>query len=205
MSAPRSLGQHVGGMILSESPISGMVPIREGAIEGHYMMDWNKDSVADANFAKIDLLSLPVLDQLEEALDLIEQREGGRPDLSRIDPEDPGVYDMINQGRSKGVFLLQPSPRWGSASSPVPYLTWPTVTTSVPTMTPQPRAAPTSVPTMTPQSTAAPASVPTAESVPSEEDSVDGEFPLWAILAIAAGIIAAALLVAWMIHKRRQT
>ena len=25
-------------------------------------MDWNKDSVADANFAKIDLLSLPVLD-----------------------------------------------------------------------------------------------------------------------------------------------
>ena len=108
MSAPRSLGQHVGGMILSESPISGMVPIREGAIEGRYIMDWNKDSVADANFAKIDLLSLPVLDQLEEALDLIEQREGGRPDLSRIDPEDPGVYDMINQGRSKGVFLLQP-------------------------------------------------------------------------------------------------
>ena len=107
MSVPRSLGQHVGGMILSESPISGMVPIREGAIEGRYIMDWNKDSVADANFAKIDLLSLPVLDQLEEALDLIEQREGGRPDLSRIDPEDPGVYDMINQGRSKGVFLLQ--------------------------------------------------------------------------------------------------
>ena len=107
MDAPRSLGQHVGGMILSESPISGMVPIREGAIEGRYIMDWNKDSVADANFAKIDLLSLPVLDQLEETLDLIERREGGRPDLSRIDPEDPGVYDMINQGRSKGVFLLQ--------------------------------------------------------------------------------------------------
>ena len=107
MSAPRSLGQHVGGMILSESPISGMVPIREGAIEGRYIMDWNKDSVADANFAKIDLLSLPVLDQLEEALDLIEQREGGRPDLSRIDAEDPGVYDMINQGqRLKSRSLL---------------------------------------------------------------------------------------------------
>ena len=107
MDAPRSLGQHVGGMILSESPISGMVPIREGAIEGRYIMDWNKDSVADANFAKIDLLSLPVLDQLEEALDLIEKKEGRRPDLSRVDPEDAGVYDMINQGRSKGVFLLQ--------------------------------------------------------------------------------------------------
>ena len=70
-------------------------------------MDWNKDSVADAGFAKIDLLSLPVLDQLEEALDLIEARQGQRPDLSRIDPEDPQVYDLINQGKAKGVFLLQ--------------------------------------------------------------------------------------------------
>ena len=107
MGAPRGLGQHVGGMILSDSPIPEMVPVRAGAIEGRYIMDWNKDSVADANFAKIDLLSLPVLDQLEEALDLIEQREGERPDLSRISPEDDGVYDMINAGKSKGVFLLQ--------------------------------------------------------------------------------------------------
>ncbi len=107
MHAPKSLGQHVGGMILSQAPISGMTPVREGAMDGRYIMDWNKDSVADANFAKIDLLSLPVLDQLEEALDLIEMREGVRPDLSRLDPEDPNVYDMINEGRSKGVFLLQ--------------------------------------------------------------------------------------------------
>ena len=107
MNAPRGLGQHVGGMILSDSPIPEMVPVRAGAMEGRYIMDWNKDSVADANFAKIDLLSLPVLDQLEEALDLIEQRSGERPDLSRLSPEDDGVYDMINAGRSKGVFLLQ--------------------------------------------------------------------------------------------------
>ena len=107
MNAPRGLGQHVGGMILSDAPIPEMVPVRAGAMDGRYIMDWNKDSVADANFAKIDLLSLPVLDQLEEALDLIEQRTGERPDLSRLSPEDDGVYDMINAGRSKGVFLLQ--------------------------------------------------------------------------------------------------
>ena len=34
MDAPRSLGQHVGGMILSDAPISGMVPIRAEAMDG---------------------------------------------------------------------------------------------------------------------------------------------------------------------------
>ena len=107
MHAPRSLGQHVGGMVLSDSPIPEMVPIRQGAIEGRYIMDWNRDSAADARFAKIDLLSLPVLDQIEEALNLVEEREGRRPDISAIDPDDPVVYEMLGQGRSKGVFLLQ--------------------------------------------------------------------------------------------------
>ena len=105
--APKGLGQHVGGMVLSSSPIPEMVPMRAGAMDGRFIMDWNKDSVADAGFAKIDILSLPVLDQIEEALDLVGEREGMRPDISRIDPEDPNVYDMINEGRSKGVFLLQ--------------------------------------------------------------------------------------------------
>ena len=107
MGAPRGLSQHVGGMVLSSSRIPEMVPTRAGAIDGRYIMDWDKDSVADANFAKIDLLSLPVLDQIDEALDLVAEREGRRPDLSRIDPEDPRVYDMINAGLCKGVFLLQ--------------------------------------------------------------------------------------------------
>ena len=107
IGAPRSLGQHVGGMVLSSAPMPETVPVRAGAIEGRFIMDWNKDSVQDAGFAKIDILSLPVLDQMEEALDLIESRTGARPDMARIDSEDSAVYDMINEGRSKGVFLLQ--------------------------------------------------------------------------------------------------
>ena len=107
MDAPRGLSQHVGGMVLSSTPMPEMVPMRAGAMEGRFILDWDKDSVADAGFAKIDLLSLPVLDQLEEALDLVGKREGKRPDLGLIDPKDPNVYDMINEGRAKGVFLLQ--------------------------------------------------------------------------------------------------
>ena len=79
MDAPKALGQHVGGMVLSSSPVPELVPTRAGAIDGRFIMDWNKDNVADAGFAKIDILSLPVLDQIDEALDLIEERDGQRP------------------------------------------------------------------------------------------------------------------------------
>ena len=44
--APKGLGQHVGGMVLSSSPIPEMVPMRAGAMDGRFIMDWNKDSVA---------------------------------------------------------------------------------------------------------------------------------------------------------------
>ena len=75
-------------------------------------MDWNKDSSADAGFAKIDLLSLPVLDQIEEALDLVEHRQGRRPDISAIDPEDPGrLRDAGHREDRRGCscYSLRPS------------------------------------------------------------------------------------------------
>ena len=57
-------------------------------------MDWNKDSVSDTNFAKTNLLSLPVLDHLDEVLNLIERREGARPDLSPAGTDGLAVYGM---------------------------------------------------------------------------------------------------------------
>ena len=108
VEAPKGLGQHVGGMVLSSSPISEMVPVREGAIQGRFIMDWNKDSADDARFAKIDLLSLPVLDQIADSLDLIEKTTGERVDLNGkgLD-DDPTLYAMINRGETIGVFLIQ--------------------------------------------------------------------------------------------------
>ena len=105
--APKALGQHVGGMILSSSPISEMVPFRRSALDGRYIIDWDKDSIADAGFAKIDILSLPVLDQIDEAILLIKDTKNELVDISQIDPEDSDVFDMINRGLSKGVFLIQ--------------------------------------------------------------------------------------------------
>ncbi len=104
---PKYPGQHPGGMILSSSPLTDMVPVQRGAIEGRYVCQWDKDSIDDAGFVKIDFLALGALSQLQEAIELIKHRTGERIDLSRIDFEDAAVYDMLCSGDTIGIFQVE--------------------------------------------------------------------------------------------------
>ena len=95
--------------------------MRAGAMEGRFIMDWNKDSVADAGFAKIDLLSLPVLDQLEEALDLIEKREGKRTRPGPDRPEGPQRLRHDQRGQGEGSLSAPvPGPAEDGPEAPLP-------------------------------------------------------------------------------------
>ncbi len=104
---PKYLGQHPGGMILSSSPLTEIVPVQRGATDGRYVCQWDKDSIDDAGFVKIDFLALGALSQLQEAVELIRERTGERIDLSRIDFEDEKVYDMLCSGDTIGIFQVE--------------------------------------------------------------------------------------------------
>ena len=104
---PKYLAQHPGGMVISSTPLTDIVPVQPGAMEGRYVMQWDKDSIDDAGFVKIDFLALGALSQMQEALDLIEQRDGYRPDLSRINFEDDSVYDMLCEPDTIGIFQVE--------------------------------------------------------------------------------------------------
>ncbi len=104
---PKYLGQHPGGMILSSLPLTDIVPVQPGAIDGRYVCQWDKDSIDDAGFVKIDFLALGALSQLQEAVELIRRRTGKRVDLSRIDFEDAAVYDMLCKGDTIGIFQVE--------------------------------------------------------------------------------------------------
>lgn len=104
---PRYMGQHPGGMILSSSPLIDIVPVQRGAIEGRYVCQWDKDSIDDAGFVKIDFLALGALSQMQEAIEFIEKRTGKRVDMSRIDFEDAAVYDMLCKGDTIGIFQVE--------------------------------------------------------------------------------------------------
>ncbi len=104
---PKYLAQHPGGMIISSTPLINQVPVQKGAIDGRYVCHWDKDSIDDAGFVKIDFLALGALSQMQDALLLIEQRTGKAPDLSRIDFDDQAVYGMLHRADTIGIFQVE--------------------------------------------------------------------------------------------------
>jgi error-prone DNA polymerase len=104
---PRHISQHVGGMVISSRPLVELVPLEPAAMEGRVLCQWDKDSCEDARFIKIDFLALGMLSLVEDAVDLIAERTGAPPDLSRIDLQDETVYDRICAGDTIGLFQVE--------------------------------------------------------------------------------------------------
>ena len=84
-----------------------MVPVTPGGMEGRYVCQWDRDTVADAGFVKIDFLGLGALSQMQEALEIVEQRTGKFIDLSSIDFDDQDVYDSIHRADTIGIFQIE--------------------------------------------------------------------------------------------------
>ncbi len=104
---PKYLAQHPGGMIISSSPLIDTVPVQQAAIADRYICHWDKDSIDQAKFVKIDFLALGALSQMQECLLLIEEREGKYIDLSRIDFNDRAVYETMHRADTIGIFQVE--------------------------------------------------------------------------------------------------
>ncbi|MFZ1386445.1 MAG: error-prone DNA polymerase, partial [Thiolinea sp.] len=104
---PRHLGIHNGGMVLSGPPLAEIMPLEPATMEARTVCQWDKDALEDVGMVKIDLLGLRMLSALEEALDVVEETTGRRPELDRLTFDDPAVYDMICSGDVIGCFQVE--------------------------------------------------------------------------------------------------
>jgi error-prone DNA polymerase len=104
---PRHLSQHPGGMVVATRPLIDCCPVAPAAMEGRQMVQWDKDSCADAGFLKIDLLGLGMLSAVERCVDLIASTRGERIDLSRIPLDDRETFDAIRAADTVGVFQIE--------------------------------------------------------------------------------------------------
>ncbi len=106
-SLPRHISQHPGGMVLSTRPLTGLCPVQPAAMEGRQIVQWDKDSCADAGFLKIDLLGLGMLSAVERAVEYIAEARDERIDLSRIALDDPPTFEAIRAAETTGVFQIE--------------------------------------------------------------------------------------------------
>ncbi len=104
---PRHLSQHPGGMVIATRPLIDCCPVVPAAMEGRQMVQWDKDSCADAGFLKIDLLGLGMLSAVERCVEEIARVRGERVDLSRIPFDDPQTFKAIRAADTVGVFQIE--------------------------------------------------------------------------------------------------
>ena len=104
---PRHLSQHVGGFILTDGPLTELVPIGNGAMADRSFIEWDKDDIDDLGIFKVDVLALGMLTCIRKALDLVDRHHGRRLTLATVPQEDPAVYDMLCRGDSIGVFQVE--------------------------------------------------------------------------------------------------
>ena len=104
---PRHLSQHPGGMIVATRPLIDCCPVVPAAMEGRQMVQWDKDSCADAGFLKIDLLGLGMLSAVERCVELIARTHAERIDLSRIPFDDPHTFKAIRAADTVGAFQIE--------------------------------------------------------------------------------------------------
>ena len=104
---PRHLSQHPGGMIVATRPLIDCCPVVPAAMEGRQIVQWDKDSCADAGFLKIDLLGLGMLSAVERCVEEIARVRGERIDLSRIPFDDQPTFRAIRAADTVGVFQIE--------------------------------------------------------------------------------------------------
>jgi hypothetical protein len=104
---PRHLSQHVGGFIITRTPLCELVPIENAAMHNRTVIEWDKDDIEAMGMLKVDVLGLGMLTCIRKALELIERHYGRALTLATIPAEDPIVYDMIGKSDTLGVFQIE--------------------------------------------------------------------------------------------------
>jgi error-prone DNA polymerase len=94
-------------MVVSTRPLIDCCPVAPAAMEGRQMVQWDKDSCADAGFLKIDLLGLGMLSAVERCVEEVARTRGEPIDLSRIDFDDAETFDAIRAADTVGVFQIE--------------------------------------------------------------------------------------------------
>ena len=117
----RHAGMHAAGIVISEGPLWGTVPIFRGS-GGELVTQYAKDEVEAAGLVKFDFLGLTTLTVLDFAVAMIDKRPDRKErfilediamDINDPDPkrakEARETFELLQSGETTGVFQLESS------------------------------------------------------------------------------------------------
>ena len=104
---PRHASTHAAGVVIGDRPLDQLVPLYRDPRSDMPVTQFDMKYAEAAGLVKFDFLGLKTLSVLQRALDLIEAREGHRPDLDTLTWEDEAVYALLQRGDTVGVFQLE--------------------------------------------------------------------------------------------------
>jgi error-prone DNA polymerase len=107
LKAPRHLGIHSGGMVLTDRPIGEVCPIERARMDKRTVLQWDKDACAYMGLVKFDLLGLGMLSALDHMITMVRDDLGEEWTLQTLPKEEPAVYDMLCRADSVGVFQVE--------------------------------------------------------------------------------------------------
>jgi len=107
-SFPRHLSQHVGGMVVTRSPLVEVAPLEPAAMPNRTILCWDKDDCATLGLIKIDILGLGMLDAIERSIAEVDRVRGIKIELADLRScDDPAVYDMLCAADTVGLFQVE--------------------------------------------------------------------------------------------------
>jgi error-prone DNA polymerase len=103
---PRHLSQHVGGFVITRTPLDQVVPIENATMEDRTVIEWDKEDLEALGLLKVDVLGLGMLSCLRRAFDLLRIHYDVTRDLSD-QKYDEATYRMIQRADTIGVFQIE--------------------------------------------------------------------------------------------------
>ena len=105
---PRHLSQHVGGFVISDLPLSHLVPVENAAMPDRTIIQWDKDDLDTMGLLKVDCLALGMLTCVQKCLDLLLAHHGRSLSMASISlDQDDATYEMIQRADTVGVFQIE--------------------------------------------------------------------------------------------------
>jgi DNA polymerase III subunit alpha len=106
----RHAGTHAAGVVISEEPLTDIVPLQRVARdEGSVMVQHPMSDVEALGLLKVDFLGLRNLDVIEETLETIRRGGGEEPDIRSIPLDDEKTLKLFARGDTFGVFQFESS------------------------------------------------------------------------------------------------